>query len=96
MSIGRMIHLNVMVQNTMTSIDMNIDRMRELAGLTEGYSIVAPINHDEYPDRESQGLEGPFKLKSGLVVYYDKKEGKYYNPKTDIYLSVEEYDQHSR
>jgi hypothetical protein len=75
---------------------MDIDRMRELAGLNEGYSIVAPINRDEYPDRESQGLEGPFKLKNGLVVYYDKKAGKYYNPKTDIYLTVDEYEQYNR
>jgi len=35
------------------------------------------------------GLEGPFHF-SGKVVYYDPKEGKYYDPKTDFYLSHDE------
>lgn len=35
-------------------------------------------------------LEGPFNF-SGRVLYYDKKEGKYYDPKTDFYLSYDEW-----
>jgi len=60
----------------------------------EGWQSVEPIDSDKFPDRESQGLEGPFRLRSGLIVYYDRKEGKYYNPKTDMYLSHDEYSQH--
>jgi len=37
-----------------------------------------------------KGLEGPFRYPSGRVVYYDPKEGKYYDPKTDWYLSHQE------
>lgn len=39
---------------------------------------------------ERSGLEGPFRTTSGKVVYYDPKEGKYYDPSTDMYLEVEE------
>lgn len=77
---------------------MNLTRFAKLAGLErleEGFSVVAPLNADEYPNRDSEGLEGPFRLKNGLVVYYDKREGKYYNPKTDIFLSHEEYQQYN-
>jgi hypothetical protein len=36
-----------------------------------------------------QGLEGPFHF-SGRVLYYDSKEGKYYDPTCDWYVSNEE------
>lgn len=55
-------------------------------------TILPPIDHDEYPPIE--GMEGPFTLRSGLVVYYDPKEGKYYNRKTDMFLSDEEHMAH--
>lgn len=32
-----------------------------------------------------KGLEGPFNF-NGRVVYYDPKEGKYWDPRTDFYL----------
>ena len=38
------------------------------------------------------GLEGPFNF-SGRVLYYDPKEGKYYDPRTDFYVSHSEYFQ---
>jgi hypothetical protein len=31
------------------------------------------------------GLEGPFNF-SGRVLYYDNKEGQYYDPTTDFYV----------
>jgi hypothetical protein len=37
-----------------------------------------------------KGLEGPFSYPNGRVLYYDPKEGKYWDPKTDFYLSHEE------
>lgn len=36
-----------------------------------------------------KGLEGPYNF-SGRVVYYDPKEGKYWDPRTDFYLSHSE------
>ena len=35
------------------------------------------------------GLEGPFYF-SGLVLYYDRVEGRYWNPKSDFYMEHEE------
>ena len=35
------------------------------------------------------GLEGPFNF-SGRVLYYDNKEGAYYDPSTDFYVSDNE------
>lgn len=37
------------------------------------------------------GLEGPFNF-SGRVLYYDPKEGAYYDPRTDFYVSQAEMD----
>jgi len=39
-----------------------------------------------------KGLEGPFNF-SGRVLYYDNKEGKYYDPLTDFYVEQAEMDQ---
>jgi hypothetical protein len=38
------------------------------------------------------GLEGPFNF-SGRVLYYDNKEGAYYDPTTDFYVEQAEMDQ---
>ena len=35
------------------------------------------------------GLEGPFNF-SGRVLYYDNKEGAYYDPTTDFYVEEDE------
>ena len=37
------------------------------------------------------GLEGPFNF-SGRVLYYDNKEGAYYDPRTDFYVEQSEMD----
>lgn len=36
------------------------------------------------------GLEGPFNF-DGRVLYYDPKEGAYWDPRTDFFLSYDEY-----
>jgi len=36
-----------------------------------------------------KGLEGPFNF-SGRVLYYDTKEGLYYDPRSDFYIDNEE------
>jgi hypothetical protein len=38
-----------------------------------------------------KGLEGPFNF-SGRVLYYDNKEGAYYDPTTDFYVEQSEMD----
>lgn len=37
-----------------------------------------------------KGLEGPFLMRNGRVVYYDPAEGAYYDPTTDFYLTSDE------
>jgi hypothetical protein len=59
---------------------------------SEGYYERPPIDTERYPNREHQGLEGPFGGDDGKVYYYDPKEGKYYDPDSDIYLSSDEYE----
>jgi len=51
-----------------------------------GYVVV--MNRQEFGPRK--GLEGPFHYPNGQVAYYDPKEGKYWNPLTDWYLSDDE------
>ena len=36
-----------------------------------------------------KGLEGPYNF-SGRVLYYDVKEGHYWDPRTDFYVEHEE------
>ena len=51
--------------------------------------VGVPIDRDRFPNREKEGLEGPYRSKkSGLIYYYDRKEGKYYDPQSDMYLQV--------
>lgn len=57
-----------------------------------GYQVVQPIDSEKFPPRP--GLEGPFRLASGLVVYYDPKEGLYWDSLTDMYLDHADYDAH--
>jgi len=38
-----------------------------------------------------KGLEGPFNF-SGRVLYYDAREGKYYDPQSDFYVEQDEMD----
>ncbi len=61
----------------------------DLSAVNEGYSILPPIDREKYQERD--GLEGPIQTKAGKVVYYDAKEGSYYDPDTDIYMSYEDF-----
>lgn len=54
-----------------------------------GYKVLGKTE-DLYQGYEARkGLEGPFSF-NGRVVYYDPREGKYWDPRTDFYLSNEE------
>ena len=56
-----------------------------------GYRVMDTVDmmRDKYSARK--GLEGPFNF-SGRVLYYDVKEGLYYDPTTDFYVFKEEMD----
>ena len=51
-----------------------------------GYKVLNNTDNmrDNYGPRK--GLEGPFNF-TGCVLYYDTKEGQYWDPRTDFYLS---------
>ena len=61
----------------------------QMEGTDEGYSVMPSIDREKYQERD--GLEGPFQTKSGKVIYYDTKEGSYYDPNTDMYISYDEW-----
>lgn len=48
------------------------------------------MTHQGFKYTKLQGLEGPFLFKSGRVLYWDPKEGRYYDRLTDIYLGINE------
>ena len=59
-----------------------------------GYKVIAgkdemDMMRMKYGARD--GLEGPFNF-SGRVLYYDNKEGAYYDPTTDFYVGQSEMD----
>jgi len=56
-----------------------------------GYRVMDTVDRmrDKYGPRK--GLEGPFNF-SGRVLYYDNKEGMYYDPTTDFYVEKDEMD----
>jgi hypothetical protein len=57
-----------------------------------GYRVVDTLDimRDKYGPRK--GLEGPFNF-SGRVLYYDNKQGQYYDPATDFYVEQAEMDE---
>lgn len=54
----------------------------------EAHPGLAPVSNDQFPP--IKGLEGPFRYKSGRILYYDPKIGKYYDRKNDLYLDKDE------
>jgi hypothetical protein len=52
-----------------------------------GYAVLGERDTKWQPRK---GLEGPFFYTTGRVLYYDPKEGKYYDPLTDYYVDQEE------
>ncbi len=64
---------------------------RELWDKIKSKGVVPGIDRERYTDMSGEGLEGPFRMKNGQVLYYDPKEGKYYNRDTDMYVDYEDY-----
>ena len=57
-----------------------------------GYKVVDTTDMMRVKYGPRKGLEGPFNF-SGRVLYYDNKEGAYYDPATDFYVEQDEMDQ---
>jgi hypothetical protein len=62
---------------------------RELWDRIKSKGVVPGFDKEKYQARD--GLEGPFRLRNGKVVYYDPQEGSYYDPDTDLYISYDDY-----
>jgi hypothetical protein len=57
-----------------------------------GYRVLDTVDNMRVKYGPRAGLEGPFNF-SGRVLYYDNKQGEYYDPTTDFYVSREEMDE---
>lgn len=64
--------------------------------VNEGFTTQPDFDRERYTDLSAEGLEGPFRFQSGIVLYYDPKEGKYYDRDSDMYLSHEEFAAHDQ
>ena len=69
--------------------EMSIEQPMPSDDVEEGYEVLPSIDRDKYQERP--GLEGPFQTRSGKVVYYDPKEGSYYDPTSDMYISYDDW-----
>jgi hypothetical protein len=54
------------------------------------YAIISERDNRFQPRK---GLEGPFFYANGRVLYYDPKEGQYYDPLTDYYVEQKEINE---
>lgn len=64
---------------------------RELWDRIKARGTTRGIDKERYTDMSGEGLEGPFSMKNGKVLYYDPKEGNYYDRDTDMYVSYDDY-----
>lgn len=55
-----------------------------------GYKVLGLFEDVMKGYEARKGLEGPMNF-AGRVLYYDAKEGKYWDPRTDFYLSHDEF-----
>lgn len=55
-----------------------------------GYTVLGEHNNRFQP---RAGLEGPFYFANGRVLYYDSKEGEYYDSTTDFYVPRDEINE---
>ena len=65
------------------------DKYNKKKKKTEGHYKMPDIDRSRYT--EMPGLEGPFQTRAGKVVYYDPKEGAYYDRDTDMYMTYDEF-----
>jgi hypothetical protein len=71
-------HFGAIIQVSNKEFDVGYKAVREVDNMRDTYGF-------------RKGLEGPFSF-SGRVLYYDTREGQYYDPRTDFYVPQEEMD----
>ena len=54
------------------------------------YTVLSERNNRWQPRKD---LEGPFYYANGRVLYYDTKEGAYWDPLTDYYVEQDEINE---
>jgi len=92
-------NLSDMVQAWENDPEADVETGDEDMDVEEGYTVFPELTDHEkerYKNRDAEGLEGPFRLKSGKFVYYDKQAGKYYDPDSDFFMSDEDYFAHDK
>ncbi len=57
--------------------------------MNPGYKVLGKTEDLMQGYEPRKGLEGPFNF-AGRVLYYDNKEGKYWDPRTDFYVPNED------
>jgi hypothetical protein len=57
-----------------------------------GYRVLGDTSDIFQGYTQRKGLEGPFVKGCNRVVYYDPVAGKYWDPRTDFYLTNEEVE----
>ena len=72
----------------------NIDNKKEFVKSVQD-KMAPTISYDKERYTPIEGMEGPFVLRSGKVVYYDPKEGKYYDRDSDMYMDYKDYEKHN-
>ena len=61
-----------------------------------GYRVLGKTE-DVFKGYEARkGLEGPFVYPNGQILYYDPREGQYWDPQTDFFMSNEDMDNLNR
>ena len=61
-----------------------------------GYRVLGKTE-DVFKGFEARkGLEGPFVYPNGQILYYDPREGQYWDPQTDFFMSNEDMDNLNR
>lgn len=55
-----------------------------------GYRVLRDRDAKYQPRK---GLEGPFFYPNGQVLYYDPREGKYWDPTTDFFVEYEDVEE---
>ena len=77
--------------------DIDENQEKEMMAKMSNKELYKYLTHDKFtvPNLKGDmgpipGLEGPFQYKSGAVLYYDPREGKYYDRRKDMYLDNDE------
>ena len=77
--------------NELFSANEGKSENRDLWDRIKSKGVVPSIDRERYTDLSDEGLEGPFRMKNGQVLYYDPKEGKYYDRDKDMYVDYDDY-----